>query len=244
MHSVRLLLCTHAWQEAERERVRLVEVAEERKKRVEAEEKAALMARKAAEHKERIEAARAGSIARDAQIMQRQREARRRRVYEDMVKLKCDFDAMCEVKLKENVERQMEATKRWLESDPQAPFRVQKELQVLKRKFYAAPTPETAELERALRDPSNAIFAHMANLLYKENKTLHTFFHQFDKEVCILVEGGYCQTFHRFDIRTCVFGGGRLGVRGSGEKGGLNSLVCCMFARSPSPPFGLFARCM
>ena len=176
--------------------MRLVEVAEERKKRLKAEEKAALMARRAAEHKERLEAARAGSVARDAQITQRQREARRRRVYEDRVRVKCDFDAMWEVKLRENVEREMEATKRWLESDPQAPFRVQKELHVLKRKFYASPTPETADLERALRDPSNAIFAHMANLLYKENKTLHTFFDQFDKEVCC--------------FPGLVFGGGRL----------------------------------
>lgn len=163
--------------------MRLVEVAEERQKRQKAEEKVALMARRAAEHKERIEAARAGSIARDAQIMQRQREARRRRVYENRAKLKSDFDAMWEVKLKENVERAMEEAKHWLESDPQAPFKVQKELHVLKRKFFAAPTPETAELERSLRDPSNAIFAHMANLLYKDNITLRAFFNQYDKEV-------------------------------------------------------------
>lgn len=176
-------LLVHARQEAERERARLVEVAEERKKRFKAEEKAALMARKAAEHKERIEAARAGSVARDAKVSQRQREARRRRVYEDRVKVKSEFDAMWEVKLKEMVDHAMETEKLWLESDPQAPFKVQKEFKMLKRKFYAAPTPETAELERALRDPSNAIFAHMAHLLYKENKTLHTFFHQFDKEV-------------------------------------------------------------
>lgn len=106
-------------------------------------------------------------------------------MYEDRVRVKSDFDALWEVKLSEIVDRKMEAAKRWLESDPQAPFKVQKELHMLKRKFYASPTPETAELERALRDPSNAIFAHMANLLYKENKTLHTFFHQFDKEVCL-----------------------------------------------------------
>lgn len=165
----------------------LLEVAEERKKLLKAEEKVALMARKAAEHKERIEAARAGSVARDALIMQRQREARRRRVYEDRVKVKSDFDAMWEVKLKEIFDHGMEAEKRWLESDPEAPSKVQKELHVLKRKFYAAPNPDTVELERALRDPSNAIFAHMANLLYKENKTLHTFFNQFDKEVCVCV---------------------------------------------------------
>lgn len=192
-----MLLCllvaharTHARtprQEAERERVRLVEVAEERKKRLKAEEKAALMARKAAEHKERIEAARAGSVARDAKVLQRQREARRRRVFEDRVKVKSDFDTMWEAKQKEMVDHAMETEKRWLESDPQAPFKVQKEFKVLKRKFFAAPTAEGAELERALRDPSNFIFAHMANLLYKENKTLRTFFNQFDKEVCSCV---------------------------------------------------------
>ena len=168
--------------------MRLVEVAEERKKRLKAEEKAALMARKAAEHKERLEAERAGTVARDAEITQRQREERRRRVYMDRVTVKNDFDAAWDVKQAEMVDGKMAAAKHWLESDKEAAFKVQKELHILKRKFYAAPAPETAELERALRDPSNAIFAHMANILYKENKTLHTFFHQFDKEVRANVE--------------------------------------------------------
>jgi len=141
------------------------------------------MARKAAEHKERLEAERAGLVARDAQILQRQREARRRRVYMDRVRVKSDFDALWEVKLAEMVDSKMEAAKHWLATDSEAAFKVQKELHILKRKFFASPAPETADLERALSDPSNAIFAHMANLLYKENKTLHTFFHQFDKEV-------------------------------------------------------------
>ncbi|CAM9944551.1 unnamed protein product, partial [Ectocarpus sp. 6 AP-2014] len=169
-------------EEAERERVLLAELAEERKKRQKAEEKAALMVRRAAEHVEKIEAARAGSVARDTEVLQRQREARRRRVYENRVKVKNDFDAAWEVKLRETVEREMELAREWLESDPEAPFKVQKEMKILKRKFYAAPLPETAELERALRDPANYIFAHMANLIYKENKTLQMFFNQFDKE--------------------------------------------------------------
>lgn len=160
-----------------------MEAAEEQKKRRRAEEKAALMAKRAAEHKERTEAAQAGSVARDARIMQRQREARRQRVYENRARVRSDFDAVWEVKLKENVEHAMEQAKQWLESDPQARFKVQKETHVLKRKFFAAPTPETAELERALRDPSNVIFAHMANHLYKENITLQAFFNQFVEEV-------------------------------------------------------------
>ncbi|CAM9266001.1 unnamed protein product, partial [Scytosiphon promiscuus] len=166
----------------EREKERLVAIAEERNKQKKAQDKAMLMARRAAEHKERTEAARAGAVARDAEILQRQREARRRRVYEDRVNVKNDFHASWEVKLRDRVDTEMAAAKAWLESDPQAPFKVQKEMHVLKRKFFAAPGPGTVELERALRDPSNAIFARMANILYKENKTLHTFFHQFDKE--------------------------------------------------------------
>ncbi len=177
------LVCVARRQEAEREKARLVEVAEESKRRLKAEEKAALMARKAAEHKERLEAERAGSVARDAQIRQRQREARRRRVYMDRVRVKSEFDALWEVKFAEMVDSKMEAAKHWLATESEAAFKVQKELHILKRKFFASPAPETADLERALSDPSNAIFAHMANLLYKENKTLHTFFHQFDKEV-------------------------------------------------------------
>lgn len=141
------------------------------------------MAERAAAHEENMKAARAESVARDARIVSRQREVRRRRVYEARVRTKADFDAEWEIGLNENVEYEMEATKSWLESDREAPFKVQKELKMLKRRFYAAPTPETTELERSLRDPANAIFAHMANLLYKENKTLQTFFHQFDKEV-------------------------------------------------------------
>lgn len=182
------LLFTHdnlsvSTQDAEREKERLLADAEERKKQNKAQEKAALMARRAAEHKEIIEAALAGAKARDAEILQRQREARRRRVYEDRVNVKHEFHASWEVKQRDRVESEMAAAKEWLESDPQAPFKVQKEMHILKRKFFAAPAPETAELERALADPSNAIFARMANILYKENKTLHTFFHQFDKEV-------------------------------------------------------------
>lgn len=145
--------------------------------------KAALMAERAAAHQASLEAARAEAVAKDAAIVVRQREVRRRRVYGERVRVKNEFDAVWEVKLKEIVENEMEGSKKWLESDEEAHFKVEKELQVLKRKFYAAPAPETAELEKALRDPANVIFAHMANLLYQENKTLHKFFDQFDKEV-------------------------------------------------------------
>lgn len=209
--------CFPSGQEAERERVLLAELAEERKKRQKAEEKAALMARRAAEHIEKIEAARAGSVARDAEVLQRQREARRRRVYENRVKVKNEFDAAWEVKLRETVEREMELAKEWLESDPEAPFKVQKEMKILKRKFYAAPLPETVELERALRDPANYIFAHMANLLYKENKTLQMFFNQFDKEV-----GSRCN---------------RHGI-GAGGRGGRQSRSLCRYC------VGYGAKCL
>lgn len=195
---------TQSTQEAEREKERLVAVAEERKKQKKAHEKAELMARRAAEHKQRTEAARAGAVARDAAILQRQREARRQRVYEDRVNVKNEFNTSWEEKLRERVESEMAAAQEWLESDPQAPFKVQKEMHILKRRFFAAPAPETAELERALADPSNAIFARMANILYKDNKTLHTFFHQFDKEVgcsggplaraCVLVGRRTCES--------------------------------------------------
>lgn len=157
--------------------------AEVEAKRVKALAKANLMAEGAAAHKASLEAARAGSIARDAEVMARQREARRRRVYEDRVRVQADFEAEWEIKFREMVEREMEASKKWLETDKEAPFKVQKEMTILKRKFYAAPAPETAELERALSDPANAIFAHMAHLLYDKNMTLQAFFHQHDKEV-------------------------------------------------------------
>lgn len=163
----------------------LVKAAEATAKRQKAAAKAALMAERAAAHQASIEAARAGVVARDAEIMARQRTARRRRVYEDRVRVKDEFDAGWERKFTESVQGEMEASKEWLESDPEAPFKVEKELKIVKRKFYAAPTPETAELERALSDPANAIFAHMANILYQENKTLQAFFNQFDKEVSV-----------------------------------------------------------
>lgn len=141
------------------------------------------MAKRAADHLASVQAARAESTARDADIAVRQRTARRHRVYEDRVRVQNDFDADWKVKLKEIIERDMEATKTWLDTDSEAPFRIEKELHILKRNFFAAPAPETAELERTLKDPANAIFAHMANLLYKENKSLNSFFNQFDKEV-------------------------------------------------------------
>lgn len=161
----------------------LAVAAEAKAKSQKAAAKAALMAERAAAHQASIEAARTEAEARDAAIRSKQREERRRRVYEDRVRVQNKFNATWEVKLKEMVEREMEATRNWLKTDEEAPFRVEKELKTLKRKFYAAPAPETAELERALQDPANAIFAHMANLLYQENKTLQTFFNQFDKEV-------------------------------------------------------------
>lgn len=141
------------------------------------------MAKRAAEHAASIKAALAESTARDAAIETRQRTARRRRVYEDRVRIQNTFDADWEVKLKEIIESDKEATKTWLITDSEAPFKIEKELHILKRNFFAAPSPETAELERALKDPANAIFAHMANLLYNENRSLYSFFNQFDKEV-------------------------------------------------------------
>lgn len=161
----------------------LVEAAEARAKLQKAEAKTALMAKRAADHLASIQAARAESTARDAEIAMRQRTARRRRVYEDKVRIQDDFNAHWEVKLKEIIEGDMEETKTWLDTDSEAPFRIEKELHILKRNFFAAPSPETADLERSLKDPANAIFAHMANLLYNENKSLKSFFDQFDKEV-------------------------------------------------------------
>jgi hypothetical protein len=38
----------------------------------------------------------------------------------------------------------------------------------LKRRFYAAPSPETAVLEQQLRDPANVVFAHIASKLYAQ----------------------------------------------------------------------------
>lgn len=161
----------------------LVEAAKAQAKIQKTQAKKTLMAKRAADHLASIQAARAESTARDLDISMRQRTARRRRVYEDKVRVQNDFDAHWEVKLKEIVESDMEATKTWLDTDSEAPFRIEKEMQILKRNFFAAPSPETAELERALKDPANAIFAHMANLLYNENKSLKSFFDQFDKEV-------------------------------------------------------------
>lgn len=53
----------------------------------------------------------------------------------------------------------------------------------MKRKFYAAPLPETKDLEKALSDPANVIFAHMAHQLYEKSIGLRAFFTAFDKEV-------------------------------------------------------------
>lgn len=171
------------FQEAEREKELLAVAAEAKIKRDKAEAKLVLMKQRAAAHQAKIEAARAESVARDAEILVRQRETRRRRVYEDRAHLQEEFDSAWEVKLRETVTAEMEAAREWVNTDKEARFKVQKEMHVLKRKVYAAPTPQTADLERALRDPANAIFAHMANSLYQENKSLDTFFHQFDKEV-------------------------------------------------------------
>lgn len=161
----------------------LADAAEAAAKRRKAQAKATLMRERAAEHQARIEDARARSRARDAEVMVRQREERRRRVYEERARMTREFEDEWNIKSTEIVEKDMEAARNWLRTGVEAPSRVQKELEILKRKFFAAPTPETAELERALQDPANFIFAHMANLLFKENKSLHAFFQQFDKEV-------------------------------------------------------------
>lgn len=161
----------------------LAAAAEAAAKRRKAQAKATLMRERATEHRKRIEDARARSRARDAEIILRQREARRRRVYEERARMTGEFEDEWNIKSIEIVEKDMEATRNWLRTGTEAPFRVQKELEILKRKFFAAPTPETEELERALEDPANFIFAHMANLLFKENTSLHAFFQQFDREV-------------------------------------------------------------
>lgn len=161
----------------------LADAAEAAAKRRKAQAKANLMRERAAEHRARIEDARDKSRARDEEIFLRQREARRRRVYEERGRMTRDFEDEWDTKSIEIVEKDMEAARIWLRTGTDAPFRVKKELEILKRKFFAAPTPETVELERALEDPANFIFAHMANILFKENKSLHAFFQQFDREV-------------------------------------------------------------
>lgn len=183
IHRSSIVITSLPQQEAERQKAQLEVAAEVEAKRVKALAKEILIADRAAAHKASIEDARAGDIARDAEVTARQREARRRRVYEDYARLQTEFEAEWEVKFKDMVEREMEAAKKWLETDKEAPFKVQKELTVLKRKFYAAPSPETVELERALADPANIIFAHMAHLLYDKNMTLEAFFQQHDTEV-------------------------------------------------------------
>ena len=154
--------------------------------------KATLMRARAAEHRARIEGERARSAARDARKLARQREVRRRRVDEDCERVTRNFDAEWVTKVNDIVKKAMEMTRNRLRTDKEARFRIQKELKILKRKFLAGPTPGTANLERRLRDPANAIFAKVANLLYNENKSFHTFFNRFDKEVGLSGERLVC----------------------------------------------------
>lgn len=170
--------------EAEKEKIILHERAQAAKRRQKAQTKASIMMERTAVHQAKQAAAREESLARDQTILAQQREQRHRRVYEDRVRAKQQFEGEWDLKFRNVVQADMDATTKWLKSgEKEAAFRVEKELEIVKRKFYAAPTPETAQLERALRDPANTIFAHMAHHLYHQNVTLHEFFQQYDLEV-------------------------------------------------------------
>lgn len=163
----------------------LLEAAEATRNQRKAQAKSNVMQERAAKHQAQQKAVLERSAARDNEILARQREERRRRVYEDRVRLRQQFEEEWKIKLDETVQADVEAAKDWVESGSEAATsRIQKELQILKRKFYAAPTPETAEQERALSNPANEIFARIAHHLYENGATLRGLFQQYDEEVC------------------------------------------------------------
>ncbi|CAM9489006.1 unnamed protein product, partial [Discosporangium mesarthrocarpum] len=179
----RALNLAEAMQEAEAEERKLREAALAKAERSKAAQKAALKVERALANKLEAEAKQAKATERERPILSRQREARRRRVYEEEVSMQQEFEEIWKKRMVERVSSEIKTAVDWIESnDPEVKFKLQKELQVVKRKFYAPPSPETADVERALRDPANAIFAHMAHRLYKKDMTLLEFFNQFDKE--------------------------------------------------------------
>ncbi|CAM9408593.1 unnamed protein product, partial [Choristocarpus tenellus] len=172
-----------AVQQAEEEGRMLKDAVAANEKRQRAAQKAKQMADRGLANKLEMKEKQEQAAQREKLILDHQRQARRQRVYEEGIKLEKEFNEVWEKKLPERVDADMKEVAEWITSkDPEAKFKLEKELQVLKRKYYAPPLPETIDLERALRDPANAVFAHMAHKLYEKNLTLHEFFNQYDKE--------------------------------------------------------------
>ncbi|CAM9553623.1 unnamed protein product, partial [Phaeothamnion confervicola] len=81
----------------------------------------------------------------------------------------------------EEVRRATQHAREWLVSeDVEAKYLLEKELKETRRRFFAPPRPETADLEKSLQDPANVIFAHVTHRLFQRDQTLRALFGQFD----------------------------------------------------------------
>ncbi|KAG5188664.1 hypothetical protein JKP88DRAFT_304037 [Tribonema minus] len=168
--------------EADAVALALAEEAQERARR--AARKAALVAAKAAEAARAKEAEAAAGVARERAVLQEQQAARRQRVRDQAAAALEQHKAYWAVHTEELVAAARRRRCEWLSGGggDAARYEVEKGVAALRRRFLAAPSPETAQLERALADPANIVFAFVASRLWSRHVTLRDFFNEFDVE--------------------------------------------------------------
>jgi hypothetical protein len=167
-------LVQEAIAQAEAERKMLEDAAEAAAKRKKAQEKEALVQQRTAEALAARQAIESRLAARNDVILKAQAQSRRDRVHRELIHLKKKHDEEWAFKIVERMTDDATLVKAFLgvgqgpnfKPSKEAHFRLEKELRVLKRKFFAAPSPDTAKLELALQDPANVIFAHIGNKLF------------------------------------------------------------------------------
>ncbi|CAM9385906.1 unnamed protein product [Chrysoparadoxa australica] len=172
-----------AIEESERNAQMLKEAAEKAEKKRKADAKQAYMEKRARERaKEREERERENQERQEA-ILKQQHYARRQRIQREKATLQHEFEQLWKGRTEEIVRESTNRMRSWIASDAlEAKYALEKELKVVKRKFYAAPSPETVLLEKALKDPANVIFAHIGARLFQKDMSLEAFFQQYDKE--------------------------------------------------------------